>query len=128
MMLATISAATSLALHHATAGTGLLAGLPFADPDDDKKGVIGTVCPKAPPGAQAPVNDILGNILWGVGVLFWVGVVVTIGAIVAGRVFNMPHASKVGVIGLIIIFVAAIGYQVAPGIVGAILGNGCISG
>ena len=84
--------------------------------------------PKAPPGAQAPVNDILGNILWGVGVLFWVGVVVTIAAIVAGRVFNMPHASKVGVIGLIIIFVAAIGYQVAPGIVGAILGNGCISG
>ena len=54
--------------------------------------------------------------------------VVTIAAIVAGRVFNMPHASKVGVIGLIIIFVAAIGYQVAPGIVGAILGNGCISG
>lgn len=129
MILSTISATTAALVGYATVRLGALVGLPSADPDDDKKkGVIGTVCPKAPPGAQAPVADITGYVLWGITWLFWIGVVVTIGAIVAGRLFNMSHASKVGVIGLVVIFLAAVGYQVAPGIVGAILGNGCISG
>ena len=28
------------------------------------------VCPKAPPGAVQPTNEIEGYVLWGVGILF----------------------------------------------------------
>ncbi|MFC7501568.1 hypothetical protein, partial [Nocardioides sp. GCM10030258] len=55
------------------------------------------VCPKAPPGAVGPTNEITGYVLWGVIVLFGLGIVIAIGAIIAGRVFSLPHASKVGV-------------------------------
>ena len=54
------------------------------------------VCPKAPPGAVGPTNEITGYVLWGVIVLFGLGIVIAIGAIIAGRVFSLPHASKVG--------------------------------
>ena len=84
------------------------------------------VCPKAPPGAVAPVNEITGYVLWGVIVLFGLGVVVGIGAIIGGRVFSMPHASKLGVISIVVVFVAAIGYLVLPGMLNGILGQGCI--
>ena len=84
------------------------------------------VCPKAPPGAQAYADDITGYVLWGVGILFAVAVVVAIGGILGGRIFNMPHASKAGVVGIFVVIVAAIAFVVAPGIVDSILGNGCI--
>ena len=84
------------------------------------------VCPVAPPGAEKYANQISGYVLWGVGALFLVGVVVSVGAIVAGRVFNMPHASKTGVVGIFVILLAAVAYVVAPGIIDAILGNGCV--
>jgi hypothetical protein len=50
------------------------------------------VCPRAPGNAAQYVDQITGNVLWGVGVLFVVAIVVGIGAIVAGRLFNMPHS------------------------------------
>ena len=86
----------------------------------------GAVCPVAPGNAQQYVDEITGYILWGVLVLFSVGVVIGIGAILAGRIFGMPHASKAGVVSIVVIFVAGIGYLVLPGMVNGFMGNGCI--
>ncbi|WP_238999389.1 hypothetical protein [Segeticoccus rhizosphaerae] len=84
------------------------------------------VCPKAPPGAAQPVQDIQGYVLWGVGILFFLGIIVGIGGVVGGRVFAMPHASKVSMIGIVVVFVAVIGYLVLPGVLTAMMGQGCI--
>lgn len=84
------------------------------------------VCPVAPPGAVEPTNEITGYVLWGVGILFVIAIIVAIGAILAGRLFGMPHASKVGVISIVVVFISAIAYLVLPGMVNGILGNGCI--
>ena len=73
------------------------------------------ICPKAPGGAQKYVDQITGYVLWGVGVMFVVAIVVAVGAIVAGRLFSMPHASKVGVISIVVVFLSAIAYLVLPG-------------
>ena len=72
--------------------------------------VPAAICPVAPPGAQAYVNTLTGYVLWGVLALMVVGVVVSIGAVVGGRVFAMPHASKAGVVGVAVVFVAAVAY------------------
>lgn len=89
--------------------------------------VIATkVCPSAPRGAEGPVNEILGYVLWGVGILFFVGIVVGIGGLVAGRVFGMPHATKAALVGLVIVFLAGIGYLTLPGMLDSLLGSGCI--
>ncbi len=84
------------------------------------------VCPVAPGNAAKYVDQITGNVLWGVGVLFVLAIIVGIGAIVAGRLFSMPHASKVGVISVVVVFVAAIAYLILPGMLTALLGAGCI--
>jgi hypothetical protein len=84
------------------------------------------VCPLAPPGAQQYADQITGYVLWGVGILFIVGVVVAIGAIVAGRIFAMPHASKAGIVSIFVAMLAGIAYMVVPTIVASILGSGCI--
>jgi hypothetical protein len=84
------------------------------------------ICPVAPPGAEAHANTLIGYVLWGVLALFFVGVVVSIGAIVAGRVFSMPHASKAGVVGVVVVFIAAVAYVVAPGMLATITGAGCV--
>ena len=84
------------------------------------------VCPKAPPGAQQYADQITGYVLWGVLVLFLVGVAIGIGAIVAGRIFNMPHSSKMGIVSIFVVILAAIAYVVVPSIVDSILGSGCV--
>lgn len=84
------------------------------------------VCPVAPGNAAKYVDQITGNVLWGVGVLFLLAIVVGIGAIVAGRLFSMPHASKIGIISVVVVFIAAIGYLTLPGMLTALLGAGCI--
>lgn len=84
------------------------------------------VCPQAPPGMQVYVNQITGYVLFGVGALFVVGVIVSIGAILAGKIFSMPHASKAGVVGVAVVVLAAIAYQVFPAIVATIVGSGCV--
>lgn len=88
--------------------------------------VAAKVCPQAPPGAVGPTNEITSYVLWGVIVLFGLGIVIAIGAIIAGRVFSLPHASKVGVISVVVVFACAIAYLVLPGMLDGILGKGCI--
>ena len=58
--------------------------------------------------------------------LFFIGIVVAIGAVVAGRIFGMPHASKVGIISGVVVFFAAIGYMVFPAMITGITGSGCL--
>ncbi len=84
------------------------------------------VCPKAPPGAQVHVDSIMGFVLWGVLILFVLGIVISIAAVVAGRVFGMPHASRAGVVGVVIVFIAAIAYLILPGMLDTMLGSGCV--
>jgi ABC-type dipeptide/oligopeptide/nickel transport system permease subunit len=84
------------------------------------------VCPKAPPGAQKYADDVMGYVLWGVGIVFFLGLVIAVASLVAGRIVNMPHATKMGIVGIVMVIVGAIVYVVAPGIVNGILGNGCI--
>ena len=84
------------------------------------------ICPVAPPGAQQYADQLTGYGLWGVLALFVVGVVIALGAVVAGRIFGMPHASRAGVIGAVVVFIAAIAYMVLPSMVAAITGSGCI--
>lgn len=84
------------------------------------------VCPVAPPGAQVYADQLMGYVLWGVIALFGLGVVVSIGAIVAGRVFGMPHASKAGIVGIAMVFLAVILYLVLPGLVTTMTGSGCV--
>lgn len=84
------------------------------------------VCPQAPPGAVGPTNEITGYVLWGVIILFGLGLIIGLGAIIAGRVFSMQHASKVGVISIVVVFMCAIAYLALPGMLNGILGQGCI--
>ena len=88
--------------------------------------VLLQVCPQAPAAAQTYVDQITGYVLWGVGVMFVVAVVVAVGSVVAGRLFSMPHASKAGVVSVVVVFLAAVAYLVLPGMLTAILGTGCI--
>ncbi|WP_162802898.1 hypothetical protein [Ornithinimicrobium avium] len=88
--------------------------------------VVAAVCPQAPPGAQVHVDTILGYVLWGVGILFFLGLIIGVGAIAGGRMFGMPHASTAGIIGLVIVFIAVIAYLILPGILDAMLGSGCV--
>ena len=89
-------------------------------------GLSQKICPKAPGQAQVFVDQLTGFVLWGVLALFAVGIVVGLGAVVAGRVFSMPHASKIGVISIVVVFLAAVGYMVLPGMVVGITGSGCV--
>ncbi len=87
---------------------------------------VQAVCPKAPPGAVGPTNQLTGYVLWGVGILFVIGLVVAVGAILGGRIFSMPHASKVGVVSIVVVFVSAVAYLALPSMLDGILGSGCI--
>ena len=63
------------------------------------------ICPKAPPGAVDPTNDITSYVLWGVIAIMGLAILIGLGAVAGGRLFSMPHASKVGVMGIAVIFV-----------------------
>ena len=88
--------------------------------------VVTKVCPKAPPGAVAPTNTLTGYVLWGVVTLFVIGIVIAIGAVLGGRIFSMPHASKVGVVSIVVVFVSAVAFLALPSMLDGILGSGCI--
>jgi hypothetical protein len=45
---------------------------------------------------------------------------------VAGRLFGLSHSSKIGVISLVVVVMAAIGYMTLPGMIEGILGTGCV--
>lgn len=84
------------------------------------------VCPKAPPGAQPLVDQITGNVAWGVLAVFGLAALVSIGAIATGKMLAMPHASKWGVVGLCVVLMAAIIYMIWPGMLDSVVGNGCV--
>ena len=84
------------------------------------------ICPVAPPGAQQYADQLTGYVLWGVLALFIVGVVVSIGGIAMGRILRMPHASKAGVVGIFVVFIAAVMYTVVPSMIASITGSGCV--
>lgn len=84
------------------------------------------VCPVAPGAAQAYVDQITGNVLWAVQWIFIVALIVSIAAIAGGRLFMMPHASRVGVISTVVVFLAAIAYLTLPALLDALMGKGCI--
>ena len=107
-MFASLAAAASSATSHA--GTAVLA-----------------VCPAAPPGAQVQVDKLTSYVLWGVLIAFFIGLALSLGAVALGRALSMPHASKAGVVGLLVMFACAIGYVVLPPILDAITGSGCVS-
>jgi ABC-type dipeptide/oligopeptide/nickel transport system permease subunit len=88
--------------------------------------VLATVCPVAPPGAQAYADQMTGYVMWGVLILLGIGVIVGLGAIVGGRVFSLPHASKAGIVSLVMMFIAGIAYMVVPPMVAGITGSGCV--
>ncbi len=87
---------------------------------------LAAVCPVAPDGAQAYADKITGYVLWGVLALFVVGLVTGVGAVVAGRIFAMPHASKAGVTGVAVVFLAGLMYLILPPMLAAFLGDGCL--
>lgn len=84
------------------------------------------ICPVAPGEAAQYVDKIAGNVVWGVGWLFPIGLVIGVGAMLAGRIFGMPHASKAGAISLVVVFLSAIAYLSLPGMLDALMGKGCI--
>lgn len=84
------------------------------------------ICPIAPPGAQQYADQLTGYVLWGVLALFVVGIVVSIGGIALGRILSMPHASKAGVVGIFVVFIAAVLYTVVPSMIASITGSGCV--
>ncbi len=84
------------------------------------------VCPKAPPGAQQIVDQITGNVAWGFLAVFGLAALVSIGAIEAGKLLAMPHASKWGVVGPCVVLMAAICYMIWPGMLDSVVGDGCV--
>ena len=84
------------------------------------------ICPKAPPGAIEPTNEITAYVLWGVIAIMGLAILVGVGAVAGGRLFSMPHASKVGVISIAVIFVSGIALLVLPGMFNAFVGKGCV--
>ena len=87
---------------------------------------LSRVCPKAPGNAQVYLDDVTGYVMWAVLALFVIGVIVGVGAVVAGRVFGMPHASKAGVISIVVTFMSGIGYMILPGMIDGVTGSGCV--
>lgn len=87
---------------------------------------LAAVCPKAPPGAQGYMNDVTGYVQWGVLAILGIGGIIAVGAIAGGRMFNMPHASKMGMLSGVVIFCAAIIYMIFPSMIHGVTGNGCL--
>ncbi|GAA2865791.1 hypothetical protein Acy02nite_12830 [Actinoplanes cyaneus] len=67
-----------------------LSSLPLADTPDNP-------APKAPPGAEKPINQLMGYLKWGVLAVIIAAGFVGAGAIAGGRIFANHGASKVGV-------------------------------
>lgn len=97
-----------------------LAGPAAAAPD-----LVAAVCPEAPPGTQEFADDVTAWVKWGVLALIGIAGVTSIGAIVGGRIFNHPHASRQGATGIAWTMGAAILYGVILVIIDSIVGSGC---
>lgn len=88
--------------------------------------IAAKICPKVPPGAAGPTNEITGYVLWGVTTIFFLSLGVGLGAVVGGRMVGMRHASTIGIISLVVTFVSGIAYLVLPSMLEGLLGKGCI--
>jgi hypothetical protein len=87
---------------------------------------IGAVCPKAPSAQmQTFADEIKGWVAWGVLALILIAAVVSIGSILAGRIFAHPHGSRYGAIGLTVTVVCAVLYVTVPAVLAGIVGAGC---
>ena len=83
------------------------------------------VCPQAPPGMQGFANQITGWVKWGVLVLIVISAVMSLGAVLVGRIFSHPHASRYGAMGVAVVVMVAITYTVILVILNSITGSGC---
>jgi hypothetical protein len=97
------------------------AGPAFAATSD----VSAAVCPEAPPGMQAFADQVTGWAKWGVLALLGISAVVSLGAILAGRIFSHPHASRYGAMGIAVVVMVAITYTVILVVLTSITGSGC---
>ena len=97
----------------------MLSGAKFA------RVIAAPVCPAAPPGMQTYADQITSWVKWGVLALIVIAALVSIGSIVAGRIFSHPHASRYGAIGLAAVGMAAILYVTVLVILTSITGQGC---
>ena len=87
--------------------------------------VTAAVCPQAPPGMQGFANQITGWVKWGVLVLIVISAVMSLGAVLVGRIFSHPHASRYGAMGVAVVVMVAIIYTVILVILDSITGSGC---
>lgn len=87
--------------------------------------VINDVCAKAPPGVDTYTDLILGWVKYGVLGLILGGALISIGAMVIGKVGSMGRAAQMGSSGLVWSILAAVAYVVIYGILVAITGRGC---
>jgi hypothetical protein len=87
---------------------------------------LGTVCPKAPSKEmQTFADELLGWVAWGVLALILIAALVSIGSILAGRIFAHPHGSRYGAIGLTVTVISAVLYVTVPAVLAGIVGSGC---
>ncbi|WP_234411090.1 MULTISPECIES: hypothetical protein [Nocardioides] len=88
-------------------------------------GVINDVCAKAPPGVDTYTDLILGWVKYGVLGLILAGALISIGAMVVGKIGSMGRAAQMGASGLVWAVLAAVAYVVIYGVLVAITGQGC---
>lgn len=83
------------------------------------------VCPQAPPGMANYENQVTAWVKWGVLALIIIAGFVSIGAIVLGRIFAHPHASRAGAMGLAVTVICAILFVTVYGVITGVTGSGC---
>lgn len=101
----------------------LLSATPAAAAASDE--VTSAVCPQAPPGMQGFADQVTGWVKWGVLVLIVISAVMSLGAVLLGRIFSHPHASRYGAMGVAVVVMVAITYTVILVILDSITGSGC---
>ena len=84
---------------------------------------INDVCAQAPTGIDRYADMLLGWVKYGVAAVIIAGGVVSIGALVVGKLGSMSRAAQMGASGLIYSVLAAVGYVTIYGILNAIVGN-----
>ncbi len=73
-------------------------------------GTVPDPAPKAPPGIDTQVQDLLGYVKWGVLVVIIMAAFAGVGAVAGGRVFSHHGASKIGVSILVSAVISAVLY------------------
>ncbi|WP_231502562.1 hypothetical protein [Blastococcus sp. URHD0036] len=74
---------------------------------------------------QGFADQVTGWVKWGVLVLIVISAVMSLGAVLLGRIFSHPHASRYGAMGVAVVVMVAITYTVILVILDSITGSGC---